>query len=295
MKPVAFDYASPVALTDALSLLALPGAKPLAGGQSLSPMMNLRLVRPSTLVDVKGLPGLRGAEEAADHIRFGAATTHAEIEDGVVPDGTNGLMPHVAHGIAYRAVRNRGTLGGSLAHADPAAELPVIALALDAQLRAQSATGERWLPAHEFFLGLLTTALTPEEMLVEVALPPLPPRTGTAFLEFARRRGDYALLGVAVVVTLGPADVCTAARLVYLNAGDGPLAAPAAAAMLVGQALTPGAFIAAAEHAAQHEIAPMGNVHATPEYQRHLACVLTRRALTSALDRARQSAVGSPA
>ena len=298
MKPAPFNYAAPDSLAAALALKAEHGddAKFLAGGQSLIPAMNFRLVQAALLVDVNRLPGLDAITATPDGgLRLGALVRQRALERHPLVARHAPLLFETMPFIAHPQIRNRGTLGGSLAHADPAAELPVIALALAAQLRAQSAMGERWIAAPEFFLGLLTTALTPEEMLVEVALPPLPPRTGTAFLEFARRRGDYALLGVAVVVTLGPDDTCTAARLVYLNAGDGPLAAPEAAAMLVGQALTPEAFIAAADHAAQHEFAPMGNVHATPDYQRHLARVLTRRALTSALERARPTTVGSPA
>jgi len=298
MKPAAFDYAAPDSLAAALALKAAHGdeAKFLAGGQSLIPAMNFRLVQAALLVDVNRVPGLDGVSVAADGgLRLGAMVRQRALERHPLVARHAPLLFEAMPFVAHPQIRNRGTLGGSLAHADPAAELPVIALALDAALRVQSAAGERWLPAGEFFLGLLTTALTPDEMLVEVALPPLPPRTGTAFQEFARRRGDYALLGVAVVLTLGPDDVCTAARLVYLNAGDGPLAAPEAAAMLVGHRPTPEAFVAAADHAAQHEIAPTGNVHATPDYQRHLARVLTRRALTAALDRARQPATGSTA
>jgi carbon-monoxide dehydrogenase medium subunit len=191
-------------------------------------------------------------------------------------------MPEVAH----PQIRNRGTLGGSLAHADPAAELPVLAVALDARLRLQSSSHERWVAASEFFQGLFTTALAPDEMLAEVALPPGPPRTGTAFVEFSRRRGDYALMGVAAVVTLGEDDRCRSAKLVYLNAGEGPVSAPDAAGELIGETALPEVFASAAALAAEDEINPMGNVHATPEYQRHLARVLTRRALERAFDRA---------
>jgi len=298
MKPAPFDYAAPDTLAAALALKAEHGddAKFLAGGQSLIPAMNFRLVQAALLVDLNRLPGLDTIALAPDGgLRLGAMARQRAVERHPLVARHAPLLYEAMPVVAHPQIRNRGTLGGSLAHADPAAELPVIALALDAQLRLQSAAGERWVPAQEFFLGLLTTALTPEEMLVEVALPPLPARTGTAFQEFARRRGDYALMGVAVVVTLDDHDVCTAARLVYLNAGDGPLAAPAAAALLVGQALTPEALTAAAEHAAQHEMDPFGNVHATPDYQRHLARVLTRRALTSARDRARTAAPGTTA
>jgi carbon-monoxide dehydrogenase medium subunit len=195
--------------------------------------------------------------------------------------------------VAHPQIRNRGTLGGSLAHADPAAELPVVALALDARLRAQSASGERWIEAADFFQGLFTTALAVDEMLVEIALPALPARTGTAFIEFARRRGDYALMGVAAVVTLDEAGLIRQARLVYLNAGERPVLAPQAAAHLEGRRPATGIIAEAARLAAETEIGPEGNVHATPAYQRHLAAVLTRRAVARAVERAEQ--VSSPA
>jgi len=191
--------------------------------------------------------------------------------------------------VAHPQIRNRGTLGGSLAHADPAAELPVVALALQARLRAQSAGGERWIDASDFFVGLFTTALAPDEMLVEIVLPPLPARTGTAFVEFARRRGDYALMGVASVVTLDDAVRIRQVRLVHLNAGEGPLLAAQAAGQLVGQQPAAQRMAEAARLAAETEIAPSGNVHATVAYQRHLAAVLTRRALQRAVERAQHS------
>ena len=288
MKPAPFDYQAPQSLEEALSLKAQYGddAKFLAGGQSLIPAMNFRLVQASLLVDVNGLPGLDYIRE--DHggeLRLGALTRQRKLErDPLVARHAPLLretMPYVAH----PQIRNRGTLGGSLAHADPAAELPVIAVALGARLRAQSMRGDRWIAVEDFFKGLFTTDLAADEMLVEVALPALPPRTGTAFMEFARRRGDYALMGVAAVVTLDGDGVCQQARLVYLNAGDGPVSAQQAAGLLRGE--KPSAkVVEAAAASAGDEINPMGNVHASPDYQRHLARVLTRRALTLALERA---------
>ena len=289
MKPAPFDYQAPHSLEEALALKAQYGddAKFLAGGQSLIPAMNFRLVQASLLVDVNDLPNLDFVREAhGGELRVGALTRQRKLErDPLVARHAPLLretMPHVAH----PQIRNRGTLGGSLAHADPAAELPVIAVALGARLRAQSARGDRWIAVEDFFKGLFTTDLAADEMLVEVALPALPPRTGTAFIEFARRRGDYALMGVAAVVTLDGDGVCQQARLVYLNAGDGPVSAQQAAGLLRGE--KPSAkVIEAAAASAGDEINPMGNVHASPDYQRHLARVLTRRALTLALERAR--------
>jgi carbon-monoxide dehydrogenase medium subunit len=251
--------------------------------------MNFRLVQAALLVDLNGLAELDYVREVDGELRLGALTRQRRLEhDPLIARWSPLLreaMPHVAH----PQIRNRGTVGGSLAHADPAAELPVVAVALGARLKAQSARGERWIPAEDFFRGLFTTGLTPDEMLVEAALPALAPRTGTAFVEFARRRGDYALMGVAAVVTLDDGGACRQARLVYLNAGEGPVIARQAADLLRGQPPSAAVIEAAAATASDEEIDPLGNVHASPAYQRHLARVLTRRALAQAFERARQS------
>lgn len=289
MKPAAFDYVAPATLAEALRLKAEYGdeAKFLAGGQSLVPAMNFRLVQAGWLIDLNGLAELdfiRAGE--GGELRLGPMTRQRRLErDPLVADRAP-LLHEALPWVAHPQIRNRGTLGGSLVHADPAAELPVVAVALEARLRAQSARGERWIPAGEFFQGLFTTALGPDDLLAEIALPPLPARTGCAFAEFARRRGDYALMGVAAVISLDDAGRILAARLVYLNAGEGPVLAPQAAALLVGRPPTPAVVAEAARVAAETEIAPGGNVHASPAYQRHLATVLTRRAVLSAVERA---------
>ena len=290
MKPSAFDYFAPDTLEAALALLAEHGgdAKPLAGGQSLVPAMNFRVLQSPLLVDLNRLTELDGIRHVDDELRIGAMTRQRRIErDPLVAQLTPLLhetMPHIAH----PQIRNRGTIGGSLVHADPAAELPVIAVALSARLRLQSAANQRWLTAEEFFQGIFTTALTPDELLVEIAFPLLPQRTGWSFKEFARRHGDYALIGVAAWITLDEHDVCRAARLVYLNAGNGPIDARPAAQQLIGQSMS-AAVIDAAAAAADREISPTGNVHCTPQYQRHLARVLTRQALWQATERAKGS------
>jgi len=289
MKPAPFDYAAPASLDEALALKAQHGddAKFLAGGQSLIPAMNFRLVQAAMLVDVNGLRDLDFIRRAdSGEVRIGALTRVRRVERDAVIKQHAPLLHEAAPWIAHPQIRNRGTLGGSLAHADPAAELPVIAVALGGRFRLQSARGERWVNADDFFKGFFTTELTSDEMLVEAALPPLSARTGAAFTELARRSGDYAMLGVAAVITLDDQGVCRDVRLVYLNAGPGPINARHAAGLLKGQAPSPAAFEAAAEMAAQNEIEPMGSVHASPEYQRHLARVLTRRALKTALERA---------
>ena len=195
MKPVAFEHHVTASLAEARALLDA-GAKPLSGGQSLGPMLNLRLVRPERVVDIKRLPGLRGFTETDTHLTLGAATTHAEIEDGQVPDVTNGLMRHVAHGIAYRAVRNRGTLGGSLAHADPAADWPSVMAALGATILT---SGERRLPAESFLRAPFTTVLAPGEIITAVEIPRLPPAARWGYCKINRKIGEFAkAIGIAI-------------------------------------------------------------------------------------------------
>jgi len=194
-------------------------------------------------------------------------------------------MPFIAHS----QIRNRGTIGGSLAHADPAAELPAVMVALNARFRVRDQQSERWIAAEEFFTGLFETLLSPEEMLVEIEIPPLPARTGFSFQEVARRHGDYALVGVAALITLNESDQIQEARISFLSVGDGPLLAKEAQQALTGQAFSSKLIQEAAELAAAKDIDPPGDIHATPEFRRHLARVLTTRALQQAGDRAHSS------
>jgi CO/xanthine dehydrogenase FAD-binding subunit len=191
-------------------------------------------------------------------------------------------MPFIAH----PAIRNRGTVGGSLAHADPAAELPAVMLALNAQFGLRSTAGSRWVSADDFFTGLFSTAVAPGELLTEIQIPPTPARTGHAFQEVSRRHGDFALVGVAASVTVDEQGHCAAARIALLSVGDRPMLAQSAAAVLRGEAPTMEAIRAAADAAASHDIDPSSDIHASAKYRRHLANVLTRRALTVAFDRA---------
>ena len=288
MKPAPFDYHVPDSLEQALDLLHEYGdqAKLLAGGQSLVPAMNFRVVQPSILIDLNRVGELSYIREEDSVLRIGAMIRERQLEfDPLIPKWSPLLeeaMPHVAH----PQVRNRGTLGGSLANADPAAELPVIMLALGARLKARSASDERWIDAQDFFSGMFTTDLAPDEILVEIEVPANPPRTGWSFMEVAPRAGDYALMGVAAQVTLDENGVCRQARLVYLNAGDGPVDAKDAAAILKGQIPGDDVMESAADSASQKEINPFGNIHASPDFQRHLARVLTRKALQQAVQRA---------
>jgi carbon-monoxide dehydrogenase medium subunit len=194
MKPARFEYARPRDVGEALALLAqAPGeAKPVAGSQSLGPMLNLRLAQPSLLVDLRGLAELREVRDEGDHVFLGACTTHADIEDGRVPDPTHGLLRMVARGIAYRAVRNRGTLGGSLAHADPAADWVSAMALLDAGIVARGPAGERTIPASQWMLGIMSTALDDGEILTGVRVPRLSPRARWSYWKFCRKTGEFA-------------------------------------------------------------------------------------------------------
>jgi carbon-monoxide dehydrogenase medium subunit len=291
LKPAPFTYYAPTSTDEALSLLSEHGydAKLLAGGQSLIPTMNFRLAQPAVLIDLNGIPDLAYIQPAADgSLRIGTMTRQRALEksDLIVQHAPliHATMPYIAHA----QIRNRGTIGGSLAHADPAAELPVIAVALDAQLKVCSKLGERWVSAQDFYVALFATDLAPDEILAEIVLPPLLPRTGWSIQEVARRRGDYAIVGVATTVGLDEQGRCTDARIVLLSVGEGPTQARQAMSMLQGERPTPALIAAAAETCATKDIDPTADIHASVAFRRHLANVLTRRALTEAFQRAGQ-------
>jgi CO/xanthine dehydrogenase FAD-binding subunit len=290
MKPAPFEYLAPDSLSAVVEIMSENGedAKLLAGGQSLIPAMNFRLVQPMLMVDlnkVSELDYIRTDENGELHI--GAMTRQRTLEmDPVIAHQAPLIaetMPHVAH----LQIRNRGTIGGSLVHDDPAAELPVILVALDGRMLVRSQSGDRWVNAMRFFQGLFTTDVKPEEVLVEIAIPPMAPNTGWSFLEFARRKGDYALLGVAALMTLDSNGHCIQSRLVYLNAGDTPCLAQEAADVLLNEEPSFALYQEAAE-LADAAIQPTGNIHASVPYLRHLSRVLTIRALEQAATRARQ-------
>jgi carbon-monoxide dehydrogenase medium subunit len=289
MKPAPFEYYAPTSVEQALAHLAEHGyeAKVLAGGQSLVPMMNFRLVQPSVLVDLNSIPDLEFIQpDEGGGLRIGALTRHYQVELDPLVAARTPLLHEAVPKIGYPQIRRRGTLGGSLCHADPSAELVAVSVALNARFGLRSPRGERWVPAQDFFLGLFTTVLEPDELMVEVALPPLPARTGASFLEVARRRHDFALVGIAALVSLDENGGCRQARMVFLSAGDRPMEAHRAAEVLTGQAPTPEAIRAAAEIAASDDIDPSSDIHATAEFRRHLAKVLARRALELACRRA---------
>jgi len=289
MKPAPFKYFAPTEIPEVLSLLKEYGydAKVLAGGQSLVPMMNFRLVQPAVLVDINNIPDLKSIQTHEKGIRLGAMVRHSQVERDSIIEKRVPLLHETMPQIATAQIRNRGTIGGSLAHADPSAELVAVTTALEARFKIQNQEGERWVPVDDFFVGLLMTVLEPEELLVEIEFPGLPARSGWSLKEVARRPHDFALIGVVAVMTLDKKDRCQAAKLVYLSAGDGPVSAVEAADLLKDQEITEDLITAAAEKAATDEIDPGSDIHATADFRRHLANVLTRRALLEAYQRAK--------
>jgi carbon-monoxide dehydrogenase medium subunit len=289
MKPAPFEYQVPDSLEQAIDLMGKYGgeAKLLAGGQSLVPAMNFRIAQPSALIDLNKVTELDYIQqESQAAVQIGAMTRERRLEfDPIIAKRAPLLaeaMPYVAH----PQIRNRGTLGGSLANADPAAELPVIMKAIGARLKVRNTVSERWITATEFFTGMFSTDLATDEMLVEIELPPMPAHTGWSFMEFAPRAGDYALMGVAVLITINEKSTCQKASVVYLNAGDGPVDARETARLLEGERLNQEVINNAAAFASEKEINPFGNIHASIDYQRHLAQVLTHRTLEQAFKRA---------
>ncbi|HEX9213244.1 MAG TPA: xanthine dehydrogenase family protein subunit M [Bradyrhizobium sp.] len=288
MKPASFKYVAAASLDHALALKAEHGdeARFLAGGQSLIPAMNFRLARPEVLIDINGLTELSGIDRSeAGRLRVGALTRYRSLERdadflGACPLFADAL-PHIAH----PQIRNRGTIGGNLSHADPASELPALAVAMQAEMGITSVTGERRLPASEFFVGLLTTDLGSDEMLVDITFPARRPLSGACFMEIARRRGDFAIAGVAALVSLDDERRCAEVRISLCGVGETPVDASGAASTIVGHRLT-GEAIEAVAGRVQQSIEPSGNVHASADYQRHVAGVLTQRVLRTAHQRA---------
>jgi carbon-monoxide dehydrogenase medium subunit len=282
VKPPLFDYRAPSSLEEAVALRAEHAdSAVLAGGQSLMPLLNLRMAYPGTVIDLGGVAELAGIREFDGGVAFGAMTRQRAAERSeLVRDRIPLLAEALAH-VGHPAIRNRGTVGGSIAHADPAAELPAVALALDAQLVARSPRGERVIAAQDFFVGFLTTALEPDELLVEIRVPGLPKPSGAAFVELARRHGDFALVGVGAAVALDGNGAIADARLAFIGVGGAPVRAREAEAMLRGARPDDATFAEAAQRATA-ELDPGSDAHATAAYRRRVAGVLARRALKEA-------------
>jgi aerobic carbon-monoxide dehydrogenase medium subunit len=287
VKPARFDYHAPASVDEAIALLARYGgdAKVLAGGQSLMPMLNFRLARPAALVDVNRIPALAYIREEDGTIAFGAMTRQRTIEFSPVVAARLPLLREATRWVGHLPIRSRGTIGGSIAHADPSAEYPAVLTALGGEVVVQGPKGRRRLAPADLFETYLTTTLAADELLVEVRLPAMPAGSGHAFEEFARRHGDFAIVGIAAML-VRTGDRCTTARLATAGAGPVPVRLRAAEEILERDGLGEAAIEAAAARAAEL-VTPDSDVHASADYRRHLTRVLTGRAIRRSLAVAR--------
>jgi aerobic carbon-monoxide dehydrogenase medium subunit len=292
MKASAFNYARATSVSNALELLRAHGdrAKVLSGGQSLMPAMNLRLISPELIVDIGELAELRGITVTGHGVRIGALTRHADLARSPEIAARAPLLAEAVAHVAHPAIRNRGTLGGSLAHADPASELPACMLALNGAIIVRGQTGERRIAAQDFFTGIYETALSPEELLIAVELPAKPKDSMHFFHEFVRRHGDYAITGLAAQAIV-ERDALADLRLAFFAVGDRPVLAKAAG-KLVGRPITP-AVVADACTALREELDPQDDQQASASMRRHLAKVLLVRCVAALLGRSDLDAGGS--
>lgn len=286
MKPAPFEYVRPGSLAEALQALHQHGdeAKVLAGGQSLVPMMNFRLARPAVLVDLNGLADLAYLRPLGGGLAVGAMTRQRAVEKSPLVRERLPLLAEAVPWIGHLPIRTRGTVGGSLAHADPAAELPAVMVALDAELTVARTGGTRKVRAADFFTGYLSTDIAPDEILTEIRVPGLAPGAAVAFLELARRHGDFAIVAAAAAVVPDGQGAIREARIALGGVGPTPVRARRAEAMLAGQ--RPSAeLLAAAAASAREDTDPPADIHASAEYRREMSAVFTRRALVAALGR----------
>lgn len=289
MKPPHFQYCAPRILDDALSLLEERGneTKILAGGQSLVPLLNMRLTAPAYLVDINRISELNYIQAEDNYLAIGATVRQSQMERFPLVQEKHPLLIEAIRHIGHIQIRNRGTIAGSLAHADPAAELPAVLACLEGSVLVQRSTGERLLQAETFFQNYLETALEAAEMIVEVRFPWVDPRAGWAFLEFARRAGDYALVAAAALLTPGDDGTCQGARIAYAGVARTPVRAPALEQLVTGRTLDERTLNEAAQIARAVVSEEMNDIHATVEYRRVLIAELTRRVLQMAWTRCR--------
>ena len=287
MKPPRFQFCAPHMLDEALTLLDqhAEDTKVLAGGQSFVPLLNMRLAGPAYIVDINHLSELHYIEPEDGYLAIGATVRQRQVERSALVQEKHPLLVEAVKHIGHMQIRNRGTIVGSIAHADPAAELPALLTCLNGEVVAQSSHGERIIKAEEFFTGYLSTALEPGEMLTEVRFPWIVPQAGWAFMEFARRSGDYALVGAAAVVTPASDDRCSSAHIAYFGIAGSPVRGYAVENVLVGTELDDAALDRAAGAARTLVSDDMSDVHATIEYRRVLTAELTRRVLQAAWQR----------
>jgi aerobic carbon-monoxide dehydrogenase medium subunit len=288
MKLPAVEYEAPVTVADAVDLLAehQDEASVLAGGQSLIPLLALRLARPALLIDINRVPELAGVSASNGSVAVGAMTREYVAEDSqVIADGVP-LLAAALPLIGHEAIRSRGTIGGSLAHGDPSAEIPAVALALDAELVVRGRSGERVIPAAEWFEGFLATARRADELLVEVRFPTGAPGTGVTFLEVARRHGDFAIVGLAASLTLSDGTISDA-RLAFSGVSDVPVRAAAAEGVLIGESPSASLFEEAARRATA-DLDPPADLHGSSGYRKQIAATLVRRGLQTAAGNAHE-------
>ena len=286
MRPAEFDYHRPTSVEEAIGLLSSgEEVRALAGGHSLLPMMKLRLATPTALVDLARIPGLDGIERDGDSLRIGALATHASVASSDVVREACPVLAEAAAGIGDRQVRNRGTIGGSVAHADPGADYPTVLRALEATILVQWPDGGREVAAGDCFVGIFTTALTTGELVTGVRVPVTKPGMGGAYAKHPHPASGYSVAGVAAVLTVD-GGACTRARVIVGGAMPTPMRATAAEKALVGSAPTVEAIASAADKVAEALDSPTGDTYASAEYRVHLATVLAKRALTAAAERA---------
>ena len=284
MKPAPFEYVAAESLEEALAALQLnnPEGKILAGGQSLLPLLNLRLTKPKILIDLNGISGLEGIRENPAGLAIGAMTRQSKVEHSSLVRQSCPLLAEAIRYIGHVAIRHRGTIGGSLAHADPAAELPAVALAFDAKFVIAGTGGDRTVSAEEFFLDFLTTALAPNEILRQIVFPVLRPSSGYALEEVARRHGDFAIAGVVVIVDLDDAGKIAEARVALFGVAPTPVRARQAERALLGRELDDSG-IADAAALLNEVLEPPADIRASNAYRKHVAAVLLSRALKRAV------------
>lgn len=291
MKPASFDYYAPASVEEALVRLAELGysGKVLAGGQSLIPAMNFRMAQPQALVDINNLKELDFIRLDADgSLRIGAITRDSAVENHPLVKDRAPLICEAMTHIAHPAVRNRGTFGGAMAHADPAGQLPCVSLALGMRFLIRKKGSERWVDADEFYMGPFTTVIEPDELLAEVAIPAPLPHSGSCYRQVSRQQGSQVQVGAAVMLALDDRGVCKVANIAVLGVGERALLAKKASAALVGHTLSDTAFTSASEIVAGSEIDPGSDIHATQEYREHVTQVLVKHALSEALQKARR-------
>jgi CO/xanthine dehydrogenase FAD-binding subunit len=283
VKPPPFEYRDPRSLDEAVAVLAecADDGKVLAGGQSLVPLLNFRLAQPAVLVDVNRVSELAYVRRRDGRLQIGALCRQSRLEQSRVAREGWGLLGDALELVAHQQIRNRGTVGGSAAHADPAAELPIALSCLDARFKARSKRGERVVGADDFFVTHLTTSLEPDELLVEVEVPQLPDGTGHAFEEYSRRHGDFALGGAAALCVKNGDGNCREARISLLGAADTPVRAREAERALAGQRIDDGVAREAAQLAVR-DIEPTGDIHGSSSYRKRLIEAMVRRAITKA-------------